>query len=94
MQIFNLFIATLASAMSLIVLVVTLMHYMYLDMKPALLRDIPTLWITAVLFGAVGSAAWLCVWARSRDHKLKFWFETGMAMLGGGSIAMLIALLR
>ncbi len=93
MQIFNLFVATLASAMSLIVLVVTLMHYVYLDMKPELVRDIPSLWVTAILFGVVGSAAWVCVWARAHRHPFKLWFETGMALLGGASIAILIALL-
>lgn len=94
MQIFNLFIATLASAMSLIVLVVTLMHYAYLDMKPALARDIPSLWVTAIIFGALGSTAWFCAWARKHNHKFKYWFEAGMALMGGASIAILIAMLR
>ncbi|MGJ8671110.1 MAG: hypothetical protein ACSHXK_16625 [Oceanococcus sp.] len=93
MQIFNLFVATLASALSLVVLVVTLIHYLYLDVKPELIRDIPSLWITSILFGAVATAAWVCVWARLADHRFKLWFETGMALLGGASIATLLAIL-
>ena len=93
MQIFNLFVATLASAMSLVILVVTLIYYVYLGSKPELARDIPGLWITAIVFGALATAAWVCVWARHHQHRFKLWFETGMAMLGGASIAILLAIL-
>lgn len=94
MQIFNLFIGTVASTMSIIVLVVVLMHYVYLDLKPELIRSIPTLWLTAVIFGVLGAAGWFSAWARARDHRLKLWIETGLALVGGLSIALLIAVYR
>ena len=94
MQIFNLFVATLSSALSLVVLVVTLIYYVYLGTKPELARDIPSLWVTSIAFGVVATAAWVCVWARHNNHRFKVLFETGMAMLGGTSIAILLAILR
>ncbi len=94
MQIFNFLIATLGSAMSLVILVVVLLHYVYLDLKPELARDIPSLWLSAMLFGVMGSLGWLCAWARARDHAYKLWFELGSAVVGGGCVALLILLYR
>lgn len=91
MQIFNLFVGTVASTMSLIVLVVVLMHYIYLDLKPELIRSIPKLWLTAVIFGVLGSAGWFSAWARANKHRYTLWIEAGMAIVGGLSIALLIA---
>lgn len=94
MQIFNLFIGTVASTMSIVVLVVVLMHYVYLDLKPELMRSIPKLWLTAIVFGALGAAGWFSAWARARQHRFKLLIEAGMAIVGGLSIALLVAIYR
>lgn len=94
MQIYNLLVASITSAISLVVLVVTLLHYIYLDVKPELVRNIPILWVISILFALVAAAAWGCVRARARNHRLKWVFETSMSVVGGISIAVIVAALR
>ncbi len=94
MQIFNLLLASLSSAMSLVILVVVLIHYIYLDVKPELIRDIPSLWLTAILFGLIASLAWLSVWARGTQRPFTLWVELATALIGGACIALMIALFR
>lgn len=94
MQVFNLFLAALSSAMSLVIMVVVLIHYLYTDVKPELARDIPGLWVTVVLFGIVAVAAWSSVWARARQHRWRLWFEGGMVLTGVACIGLLVQLYR
>ncbi len=94
MQIFNLLLASLGSAMSVVVLVVVLIHYLYLDMKPSLVRDIPGLWLSAGIFALIGAVAWGCVWARARRHAYRHWFELTTLGCAAGGITVLIAVFR
>ncbi len=94
MQILNLFIGTVASTMSIIVLVVALMHYIYLDLKPELIRSIPKLWLTAVIFGVLGAVGWFSAWARANKHSHTLWIEAGMLIVAASSFTILIAAYR
>lgn len=93
MQVFNLFIAALSSALSLVIMVVVLIHYLYMDVKPELARDIPLLWVTIVAFAIIAVAAWLSVWARARALPWKLWAEAGMVTVGVACLGLLIQLL-
>ena len=94
MQIFNFFIATLGSALSLVVLVVVLIHYLYLDVKPELIRDIPSLWLIAIIFGVIGTLAWFSAWAWARNHRYKWWIQASTVVFGTAGVFLLVATLK
>lgn len=94
MQIFNLLIATISSAMSVVLFVVVLMYYVHLDAKPAMERDLPGLWITALAFGVLGTVAWLTVRAWAKRNRYWPWFETGMVMTGVAVVVVVNAVMR
>lgn len=94
MQLFNLLLATLGSAMSVVLLVVVLIYYVYTDVKPALADDIPVLWLSAGLFGLIALVGWTAVWARSRAHRGRLVFELALAVTTALVLTTLVAVYR
>lgn len=94
MQIFHLLVASLGSAMAVVVLVVVLIYYIYLDVKPELARDLAGLWLTSAALAVIGVGAWIAAWGWWRRPAKRYLFAliNGLSlMLGLTALAAIFA---
>lgn len=92
MQIFHFLVASLGSAMAIVVAVVVLIYYWYLDVKPELARDLPALWLTAASLALIGAGGWLGAWGWQRRPARRYWFAAANVLLFCTGLTALLAI--
>lgn len=94
MQVFHFLVASLGSAMAIVVAVVVLIYYWYLDMRPELARDLPALWLTAASLALIGAGGWLAAWGWLQRPARRHWFAAANAVCLGLGLTALLAIYR